>query len=236
MAIPKKYMSTALTSFSVLGMIFTTVLASKATIKAKEKLDTYCIKNMIFSVPKKEAIRLTWKYYLSTLVVGISTASCIIGVDVLTKKQQTSLISAYALLNESFKKHKNSVKMIFGGDIENQVEQLIIEKDYEENRDFFNNLKMNEDEVLCYDMFSKRYFTITLAELIDSQYQANRILHKKGSVSINHFYDFLGLEGIKMGDDIYWDENWIEFNNQRVELEDGMVCYVISADRVPTLF
>lgn len=231
MSFNKKYTSTMLTSASVLGVIFTTILASKATVKAKKTLDDYRDENLIFSISKKDIFRLTWKYYVSTAFVGVSTIVCIIGADVLSKKQRRSLLGVYALLNESLQKYKDSIDVIFGNDFDNEI----VKKEYKENKDELIEM-VNGNEILCYDLLSQRYFSSTLPTLLDAQYQVNKLLHNMGYVCVNKLYEYLEMDGIEGGDDIYWSENWIDFQNSYVDLEDGMVCIVVSVDRIPVIF
>ena len=55
---------------------------------------------------------------------------------------------------------------------------------------------------------------------------------------MNEFYDFLGIEETKEGDMLGWaveDEfYWVDFDHRKVELEDGMECYIIDTQFEPS--
>ena len=75
-------------------------------------------------------------------------------------------------------------------------------------------------------------------------YHINRNLQLRGYTSINEFYEFLGLDGIEHGDEIAWDMSelmeggimWLDFENHRTKLEDGLECCIISAVWEPNKF
>ena len=50
---------------------------------------------------------------------------------------------------------------------------------------------------------------------------------------LNEFYELLGIATLPGGDEVGWwvdddsETYWIDFNNTRVELEDGLECWII---------
>ena len=73
----------------------------------------------------------------------------------------------------------------------------------------------------------------------------NRNLSLRGEVSLNEFYEFLGLTPIDGGDDIGWNMDymmtgcgalWLDFENEYTKIEDGMECFIISTPIEPLPF
>ena len=124
----KRNGSTILTCAGAIGAVTTTVMAVKATPKtlikteeAKEEKDE--------ELTKLETIRAVGPTYIPTALVGISTIACIFGANVLNKRSQAALASAYVLLDTSYKEYKDKLKELYGEEAhENIMEHITIEK------------------------------------------------------------------------------------------------------------
>lgn len=241
---------TILTYFSVAGVVGTTVLAVKATPKALEIINDERLERadndekFIYGstpLPIKDVIRLTWKCYIPTALVGLSTIACIFGANVLNKRNQASLVSAYALLNQSYQRYRNAAKTVYGEDADSKIKAQMAKDTYISDEwgysVYSSELDSESEKILCYDLFSQRYFTSTMAAVLNAQYHINRNLNLHGYASINEFYDFLGIDKIDHGDDIGWSYNqcveegilWLDFDNRHTVMDDGLECCVISA-------
>lgn len=95
--------STVLTCLGSVGLVATTVLSIKATPKALQLIEE-AKEEKGEELTKWEKVKVAGPKYIPTVLVGVSTLVCIFGANVLNKRQQASLISAYALLDESYKK------------------------------------------------------------------------------------------------------------------------------------
>jgi len=239
-----------LTCLGAIGVVATSVLAVKATpkavdiIRAHEGIDH---EGNYYEPTKLEVIQLTWKCYIPAALVGLSTIACIFGANVLNKRNQASLASAYALLSESYQQYRKAAKAIYGEDADSKIKAQMA-KDTYVSADGYSvysaDMDLESERILCYDLFSKRYFTSTMAAVLNAQYHINRNLQLRGSVSINEFYEFLGIDKIENGDDIGWSIDefiedgimWLDFDNRHTVLDDGLECCVISALRNPNKF
>lgn len=95
-----------------------------------------------------------------------------------------------------------------------------------------------------YDSFSRNTFVGKMEDVIAAEYDANRYLNEYGFLSVNRFYDFLGLVSIDRGDDIGWDIGeladycgicWLDFENVEHIEEDGTKWYSIHYSYEPTM-
>lgn len=240
----KKYYPAILTLVGAVGTIGTSVLAVKATPKALRLIRQDSKMNHegdADAYSMKEAIQSSWKCYIPTILVGSTTVACIFGANYLSVKNQASLASAYALLNESYKQYKDSAKSILGEDAHKQIKAKMATDMYISS-DGFNLYERRYDEsdvCLFYDFNSSRYFRSTLAAVINAQYHTNRNFQLRGCVYLDEYYDFLGLESIEGGDILGWCAEdmdgyvWLDFNNEYTVLEDGMECYIIESSFEP---
>ena len=154
------------------------------------------------------------------------------------------------MLDQSYKEYKNKLKELYGEEAhKNIMDSITIDhaKDVTIGYDtsFGLNrcgLSIEENDggpILFYDEFSKRYFEKTIEQVMSAEYHINRNFILGGIVTVNDFYDFLGLDNIDGGDDLIWIPCdyylWIDFNHRKVELEDGLQCYIIEMVYEPML-
>lgn len=234
-----------LTTLSVMGVVGTSVLTARATIKAIDRIRIEEEKQSEYT--REDAIRDTWKFYISPTLVGASTIFCIISTNVLNRKHQKSLLSACALVSNAYTDYKNQVKRKYG---EEAHKEIINDIRVEKTKDVYlsapsitKNCTLSLDDVeseklLFYDILSKRYFETSYERVLQAEYHLNRNFALMGDVSINMFYGFLGLEHVDGGDDIGWSLSdgeiaWIDFDHYKATMEDGLECYIIESEFSP---
>lgn len=243
----KQNSATILSFAGAVGVIVTSVMTAKATIKATELInEAECEKKD--NLTKKEIVLLVGPSYFPSILVGASTIACILGANVLNKRQQAMLSSAYALVNTSFKEYKNKVKELYGEETHNKIiDAIAVEKAKDVNISasyMFGNCDLSVEDndsepKLFYDAYSRRYFESTIEQVLSAEYHLNRNYALRGCAVLNELYSFLGLEEIDGGDAIGWaplDEGmyWIEFNHRKAELEDGLECYILEMPFEPS--
>ena len=150
----------------------------------------------------------------------------------LNKRSQAAMVSAYALLDNSYKEYKKKVEELYGEGADARVKGEVARDKY--NAD---DISRDDEKLLFYDYFSERYFESTMEEVMQAEYEINRELHTKDYAYLNEFYDLLGLDHIQSGWDLGWSmgasyahywKTWIDFRHEKVEMEDGMECYIIT--------
>lgn len=236
------------------GVIGTAILSAKATPRAEALVYADSLQKHDgnpYAYTKKEAFAVAWKCYIPTAIVGASTIACIIGANALNRHQQAALISAYALVQNSYKDYKSKLKELYGEETHQAVMNSIIKERVDDvtisatGAFYCSSLdfgKESEPDVVhtFYDNISERYFETTTAKVIEAEYHLNRNFVLGGEVSLNEFYEFLGLEKTDFGETFGWttingDIYWLDFNHYITTLDDGLQVYVIEPvfDLVP---
>ena len=157
----------------------------------------------------------------------------ILGANILNKRQQASLVSAYALLDNSYKKYKKKVEELYGEDADIQVKTEMAKDEYNKN----TSPKDEDDgKRLFYDMYSNRYFRATNETVLRAEYELNRLLSQDGAVYLNDLYILLDIPKVDYGDymgwssaqmyEMYWD-SWIHFNHETTRLDDNLECVIL---------
>lgn len=222
--------STILTCVGAVGVVATTVMAVKATPKALELIDKAEAEKGE-KLTKWETVKVAGPTYIPTAITGAATIACIFGSNVINKRQQASLMSAYALLDNSYKEYKKKVDELYGEDAGKQVRAEIAKDKYAGDE----IVDENEKE-LFYDFYSSRFFNSTKEAVLQAEYETNRALMVDGAVGLNEYYELLGLEprpeyaeiGWSSGQmfDMYWHP-WIEFDHEEGIIDDDTLEYTI---------
>ena len=105
---------TILTVVASIGVIATTITAVQATPKAIKLLKEAELEKGE-NLTKLEIVRVAGPTYIPSVLLGVSTIACIFGANALNQKKQASLMSAYVMLNESYKQYRKSAKTVYGG-------------------------------------------------------------------------------------------------------------------------
>lgn len=196
-----------------------------------------------------EKIKVAALPYIPAGLLGSATVMCIFGAQILNRRAQSSMASAYALLDQSFKDYRRKLKELYGDETDKKViEALAVEKSQTVyiNASYLDgpcDLSLEENvskPVLWYDEYSKRFFTASLEQVLMAEYHLNRNYILRGEAVINELYEFLGLEPTDWGAEAGWapmDEGmfWIEFNHTPAKLDDGSVFYIIEMPFEPIL-
>lgn len=244
----KRNTSTILTCLGGAGVIATSVMAVKATPKAL-KLVEKAEEKKGRKLTKWEKTKTITPSYIPSFIVGAATISSIFGANVLNRRQQASLMSAYALLDSSYKDYKNKLVELYGEEAhQNIMDSIAVEKaeDIYINASYLGsgcNLATEESSskpVLFYDEYSERFFETTIEQVITAEYHLNRNYILRGSSVLNELYDFLGLEPTDYGSTIGWapmDDGmyWIDFNHRKAVAEDGTEFYILEMPFAPGL-
>ena len=229
--------STILTCLGGAGVIVTSVLAVKATPKALKLLET-AKEEKGEELTSFEVIRTAGPIYIPAIITGVSTIACIFGANVLNKRSQAALMSAYALLDNSYKDYKKKVVELYGEEADREVKSSIAKDKYEET-----DVKVDDTKKLFFDFYSSRYFESTDEIVRKAEYDLNKELSIMSYASLNDFYDLLKIEKIDGGDDLGWSaaknfeyycQSWIDFAHEKVIMDDGLECCIIHIQIEPT--
>ena len=233
----KRNSSTILTCVGSIGVAATAVLAVKATLKAMRLLES-AEEEKGEELTTLETVKIAGPAYIPAAITGVSTIACIFGANILSKCQQASLMSAYALIENSYKEYKNKLKVLYGDDADKEVTKEIV-KDRYENYD----VSVSDGNQLFFDYFSMRYFESTMEEVLIGENNFNKNLTLNGYASLNELYDSLGIPRVDYGYELGWSHeageafygySWIDFEHDKITLEGDLECCIISMSHEPT--
>ncbi len=220
-----------LTGIGIAGAIIATVMAVKATPKAlslmgEKKKDLE--KEQLSPV---ETVKTCWSCYVPAAVTGGFSIACLIGANSVHLKRNAALATAFTLSETTLKEYKEKVAEKIGQkkeqDIRDEIAKDKITRDPVSSNEVILTGKGN---TLCYDAVSGRYFRSDRDKIDKALNELNRRMMSEMYISLNDFYDEIGLSRIGLGDVLGWniEKGFIspEFSYQGAE--DGTPCLVIS--------
>ena len=204
----KQHSSTILTCVGAVGVVATAVTAVKATPKAVELLKAK-EEEKGEKLTKLETIKVAGSAYIPSAIIGVSTLGCIFAANVLNKKQQAALTSAYALLDSSYKEYRAAAKNIFGEEGEQQIVEEMAAKKQE---------AADDGTVTVFDNFRLVFYNAKLEDIHEAKVYINDVYRKRGYACLAEFYEKIGVEYLDP-DYLY---GWSSFDGQYLYDRDGI--------------
>lgn len=232
----KKHSPEILTGIGVAGAITSTVLAVKATPKALALIEEKKEEAEVDKLTPVDLVKTTWKCYIPAAATGTASVMCIIGACSVNVRRNAALLAAYALSDSTLREYKEKVVETFGEEKEREVRDNIAKSRIESN-------PVSEQEViitnmgnsLCYDILSGRYFYSSADKIKRACNMVNERMLNQEYISLNDFYEEIGLDHTKLGEDLGWNISQglftVEFSTQLTDNE--VPCLVIDYDRMP---
>lgn len=228
-----KHSPEILTGIGIAGMITSGILAVRATPKALlliEAKHTELGLEHDEKLPLEEAVKATWKCYIPAAVTSLMSIICLVGASSVSARRTAALATAYKLSETALAEYQEKVIEEVGEKkervIRDKVAEECIKKDPVSNHEV---IITGKGTTLCYDGTFGRYFRSDIDSIKKAINKVNRSVVTDMYVSLNDFYDEIGLSPTKIGDDLGWnlDDGEIDVDFSSQLAEDGTPCLVI---------
>ena len=100
------------------GVVLTAIETGKATIKAEKLVE---LNKDVPEYDMKEKVKDCWHFYIPAAVLGAGTIGCIIGSNMLSRKEIASLSAAYVALGKSYQEYRRQVAERIGVEEEEKL-------------------------------------------------------------------------------------------------------------------
>ena len=242
-AVINKNSPAILTAIASAGVVATAVLAAKAAPKAFDAIQAEFDRRVEDSegdlrMTRVDYVKIGWKYYIPSVVMGGVTIACIIGVNTIHTRRGAALASVYAITEKALDEYQNKVVEVIGEkkerSIRDDIAQDRLNADPLENKEI--HLLKSGGEQLFYDALSGRYFMSTMQIVEKAVNDVNAELIRSSYISLNDLYDAWGLEGTVLGAELGWiPDNLIELQFSTKLASTGVPCVVINYRAEPTV-
>lgn len=238
-----------LTGVGIVGMCTTVVLAVKATPKAMELIEAekerqntelydeaiekeYDDYTMVEHLKPVEMIKVAWKPYIPAAVTGVLSIGCLIGASSVSARRQAALYSAYKLTETAFADYKEKVVETIGEKKEQDIRDKVVKDKMDKNPPSNTTVIVTGGgNTLIYDAHSDRYFKSDIDKIKRAVNNLNyrMISGNEMYVSLNDFYDEIGLKHTKSGDLLGWriDKGQIDIHYGTQLTDEDEPCIVI---------
>lgn len=215
----KTYSPNILMALGTAGTVTTVIFAVRATPKAlrviqEETADTvtesrsdWVIQTALDSGFKKtDILKMVWRYYLPAAGMGVMSLACFWGAQHINASRQVALAGAYSIAETALSEYQNKIVDILGEEAGQQVRDAISQ----DHADSVTEEVITDDggKHLCMDSFSGRYFKSDKETIIHHANQFNKRLLDDCELTMNDWYEELGLEALyPIGDFVGWSRN-----------------------------
>lgn len=230
--------TTILTSLGVAGVLTTSVLTVRSTIKAYDIYYEAHEDTSEWETDPKEIIKMTWKAYIPPLTVGVMTIGAIIFAHRAHGRRNAALASMYTLSEKTMKLYQEKVVDQIGENKEQAIREEVSNdlRVVEHQEGDLNVYDTGKGKHLCYDVISGRYFKSDVETVRKAMNDMNHSLFSDMWGSLNEFYNYLGLPGIKIGDEMGWNvDTPLDIQISSTVTEQGEPCIVVDHEVLPTL-
>lgn len=236
-----KHSPEILTGIGIAGMVATTILAVKATPKAIEliKNEKELAESYNEELTPMDKVKACWKCYIPAAVTGVMSIACLIGASSVNAKRNAALTAAYTLSDSALREYRSKVVETIGEKKEKTVKDKISEDQIKSNPVTKNEVYITDKgDSLCFEPISGRYFKSDIDKIKKAENNLNkRIISDafNSGVSLNDFYEEIGLPKTNMGENIGWslDTGLIDIYLSAQVTDDGTPCLVINCTNPP---
>lgn len=193
-----------LTALGAAGTITTAYLAGKASFRAAHVIrDAEDIEHEVMET--KEKVNLVWKLYVPAVGTGAATVACIIFANRVSTKRAAGMAAAYSLSQDAMREYKAKVLEKVGEKKNKLIEDELTQDKVNRNPPGAHEVTIiNGDDMLCFDMFTSRYFRSNMTDLQNAEIAVNQQVINHGYASLSDYYALIGLRRTDHSDEIGW--------------------------------
>ena len=187
----------------------------------------------------KKKLRVIFYHYWMTAALAFGGAGLIFWGHHITLGQTAAAIAAYNMKSDELQKLEKKIADTDGQKhLDKLHEELVKDRIVDgPNGEVYDTGK---GKMLCYEVISGRYFYSDVEKIRKACNDMNAWMNEslqfgeETDVSLNEWYDYLGLERTKIGNKLGWHNHNIDLNFTSVLTIDNEPCLAIGYKNAPT--
>lgn len=199
-----EHATTILTAGGVVGTVTTATLTARASFRAARIIDE-AQSQQDEALTKNDKFLLVWPQFVPPAAIGTLTVASIVGANYMSGKQAAALAAAYGVSEGRLKEYQEKVQQKLTGPKNEALHTEIAQDRVNANPPDNQVLVLTGSDVLCYDMYTDRYFQSTIEKLRAAQNLINEDLFQAQYASLSSFYDLVGLKPTTFSNDVGWN-------------------------------
>ena len=223
-----------LMGIGIVGMFTTIGLAIKATPKACKLIDEKKQELGVEKLSVVDTVKTTYKCYIPAAGVCTVSTLCLLGSKNESARRATALATAYKLSESAFNEYKNKVVETIGVDKEKEVKDAIAKDTVEKQVNNNTIIVTGNGDTKCIDALFGRPFYSDIDKIKKAVNEANSRILNDNYISLNEFYDLLGMTNVEMGYLLGWNTDALIDVDYNAQLDENDVpCLVITHNHPP---
>lgn len=207
-----------LTALGISGVITTSYLSAKAGYETAHLLD-----QEPDDLSLKDKAKRTWRLYIPTGISGGVTIAAIVYASRSSGKRTTAALTAYSLTERAFSEYREKVVEQIGENKEQKIQDELRQQRVLDNPS--KEVTILGGQVLCCELFTRRYFKADMEALRRAENEINAMVVNMYYVSLDDFYDLLGLGHTSVSHTLGWDsDKLMKLEFSTVLTEGGEPC------------
>lgn len=213
-----------LTASACIGTVATAILTAKSTTLAIERIADYCEDNLRSpeDLTWREKFAISYRVYIPPAITAVATLVSIVAANRIQYARGAAFALAYSGSEAAFKRYREAVADVVKPKDREKIKARVAEKSVSAAGEPHPGtiLVAGGGDVLCYDIFSGRYFKSDIETIRRVENNINGQLNLECYASLNEFYNGLGIPPIAVGELVGWSEPnslSVEFGSQLTE-------------------
>ena len=237
---PEISSTTVLTGMGVTGVVTTAYLTGRASFKAAEMIQREQMRvvnedvHRLEGLSNKEKVKLVWPLYVAPISVGCTTITAIVVANHTASKRIAALTVASGISERALTEYKAKVLEKLGEKKEMAIRDEVAQDrvNATENKEV---LVVGAGEVLCFDMYTGRYFQSTVEKIRQAENKINFEILNHLYASLSSFYNEIGIPATQYSDEVGWNglTDRFEVRFSTVMSPDNRPCIAMEFTRPP---
>lgn len=202
-----KHSPEILLTIGITGMLTSTVLAVRATPKALKCIEDKKNELHTDKLTFGETVKATWKCYIPAVITGATSIACLVESSSVQAKRTAALATAYKVSETALTEYREKVVKTIGEKKEKNIREEVVGDKVEKLPVKESTVYMTGGGATTFlDPLSERHFLSDINTVKKAQNDLNERMLKDifGYVSVNEFYDEIGLPHTSIGDELGW--------------------------------
>lgn len=196
---------TILTGFAAAGVVATSIMTYKATLKADQYLNAMCDENASEETVKAVK-RETYKFYIPAAVTGAATIGCVVGANYLNYRKITALAAACSVAETALAEHRDKIEQILGDKELEKIDNALALDHMPENVSSEDIINTGKGNFLCCEGYlTGAMFRSSEAWIRKCINDFNELVNQNTYASYNDLLSLLGLHEVQFGNEIGWN-------------------------------
>ena len=225
---------TILTGCAIAGTFVVAVNSSKDALHANDVLLEYEMEHDGEEINRIELVKRVAPCYIPTALSVAATVTAIVGSHVAANNRIAVMSSAYTMAQEAAHMYRDKVREIVGERKAAEIDKAVADEKVKELEPSKQPLVIGNGDILCMDALSGQPFYSTMEKIRKAMNDTNYELMSSMFVTLNEFYERVGIKPNKMGEYMGWNtDHMIDLIFSSTITEDGRPCLVMSFRNEP---